>query len=82
MSSPYTLENDLVTGLVFYGALALIKTTMMSMWTAYFRFRNESVPSLEDAKMMAPNDPDKQKVLLQPNQDVERVSSERPNSIV
>ncbi|CAK8689000.1 unnamed protein product [Clavelina lepadiformis] len=81
MSSQYTLENEVFAGLVFYGSLALIKTVMMSMLTAYFRIRNESVPTLEDAKMMAPNDPDKQKVLLQPNQDVERVRRAHLNDL-
>ena len=41
--------------------------------TIYQRLTKGTVPSLEDAKNFARNNPEKQKKLLRPNEDVERV---------
>ena len=75
MSSPFTLQNKAFSGLVFYGSLALVKTAVMSEWTGYFRVKNRAFANLEDAKMFAGKDKDKQKESLRKDDQVERAST-------
>ena len=72
--SKFGFDNDVVGSLILYGALLILKTMLMIPATIYFRLTRGAVPSREDALNMAPNDSEKQKLLLRPNEDVERVS--------
>ena len=74
MSSLFNLNNDAFASLVLYGSLALSKTAMMALLTARARFRYQAMPSLEDAQALAPNNPEKQKMIMAQNENVERVS--------
>ena len=71
--SVYSFDNDVFANLVFYGTLLLLKTAMMSHITSFFRMKNGSYCSAEDAKVAAPNNPEKQKRMLRPDESVERV---------
>ena len=75
MSSIFSLENDVFASLVFYGSLTIGKTMLMSLVTGAYRQKYKNMISIEDAKAMAPNNPEKQKRILQPNEAVERVRS-------
>ncbi|XP_076812386.1 microsomal glutathione S-transferase 1-like [Clavelina lepadiformis] len=81
MSSPFTLQNKAFSGLVFYGSLALVKTAVMSEWTGYFRVKNRAFANLEDAKMFAGKDKDKQKESLRKDDQVERVRRAHLNDL-
>ena len=74
MNSLFNSGNEVFASFVFYGALALGKTALMSMVTSFYRSKHQSVPSIEDARMMAPGDEAKQKLMLKPNEEVERVN--------
>ena len=74
MSGIFSLDNDVFASFVFYGSLALGKTLLMSSLTGIYRNLFKSMISKEDAIMIAPNNPEKQKRLLQPHESVERVS--------
>ena len=74
-SEVYTLDNEVFMNFIFYGTLILIKTVIMSNVTSFFRVKNNAYCSVEDAKIAAPNSPEKQKQFLRRNEDVERVSS-------
>lgn len=67
-------DNEAVGSLIVYGALLIVKVMLLIPVTIYYRLTRGSVPSAEDARNMAPNNPEKQKMLLRPNDDVERVS--------
>ena len=69
----FDLGNEVFCNFVFYGSLALGKTTIMSMVTSYYRGKYKSLPSIEDAKWMEPNNKEKQIMMLKPNENVERV---------
>lgn len=73
-SNLYSFDNEVFAGFVFYGTLVLIKTVLMSLTTSFTRIKNRSFCSIEDAKVAAPNNPEKQKLLLRRNESVERVS--------
>ena len=73
MSSLFTLSNDAFASLVLYGSLALSKTALMAFLTARARFRYQAARSPEDAKYSAPNNLEKQKMMMAPNETVERV---------
>ena len=71
--SSYSIDNDAFAGMLAYGALLILKTFMMGVITAHYRIKNSAVPSIEDAKAFAPNNPEKHKSMLRPHEDVERV---------
>ena len=73
-SNIYSFDNVVFANLVFYGTLALLKVVIISPMTSLFRMKNSSYGSIEDAKLFAPNNPEKQKRLLRPNETIERVS--------
>ena len=73
MATVFNIKNEAFAGFVFYGALVMGKTIGMSLVTGAFRKIRGSLPTPEDAKVMAPNDKEKQKKLLQPDEKVERV---------
>ena len=73
-SNIYSFDNVVFANLVFYGTLALLKVVIISPMTSLFRMKNGSYGSIEDAKLFAPNNPEKQKRLLRPNETIERVS--------
>ena len=71
----YSFSNPAFGSLVVYGGLLLTKTALMTALTVYFRKKNKSVASPEDAKYYLPGKPERQKLLLQPKEEVERVRS-------
>ena len=71
--NPYSFENPTFGSLLVYGALLIFKTMLLVPLTIYQRLTKGTVPALEDAKNFARNNPEKQKKLLRPNEDVERV---------
>ena len=71
--SPYVFDNELFTSFMYYATLLLVKTMIMTSLTSWFRVARESFCSIEDARVAAPNDLEKQKRLLLPSEDVERV---------
>jgi len=72
--SSYSLENKAFGSLLVHGGLAITKSLLMTPITIYFRRKYRSVASLEDARFYAPGREDKQRFLLQPKEEVERVS--------
>ena len=73
-TSSYSLDNEVFASLLIYSALLILKTMLLIPVTIYYRMTKGSLPSLEDAKSFAPNNPEKQKQLLRPDESVERVS--------
>ena len=71
--SLFHLGNEVFSNFAFYGALVLGKTTLMSLVTSFYRTKTKSMTSIEDAKWLEPNNKEKQKQMLVPNEDVERV---------
>ena len=74
-TSSYSLDNEVFASLLIYSALLIFKTVLLIPLTSYYRIIKGSLPSLEDAKFFAPNNPDKQKQLLRPDESVQRVST-------
>ena len=70
----FGFNNEACGSLILYGTLLILKTMLMIPATIYFRLTRGSVASPEDARLRAPNDSEKQKLLMRPNEDVERVS--------
>ena len=73
--SSYTFENTAFGSLLVYGGLAITKTLLMTPITIYFRRKYRSASAIEDAQFYAPGKEELQKFLLQPKEEVERVSS-------
>jgi len=69
----YSLENPAFASLLVYGSLLIFKTMLLIPITIYHRMTKGSVPSQEDAEHFSPNNKEKQKQLLRPNESVERV---------
>jgi len=69
----YSFENEIFANLVFYGTLVLIKVMIMTTLTSIKRVKTKSYISVEDVQAAAPNNPEKQKKMLQKNDEVERV---------
>ena len=65
-------ENEVFHGFVFYATLLLVKTFLMSLVTAFFRFTTKSFGNPEDAGPISA-DKDEIKKMLVPNESVERV---------
>ena len=70
----YSFENKAFGSFLVYGSLAITKTLLMVPITVVFRRKYKSVASLEDARYYAPGRENTQKYLLQPKDEVERVS--------
>jgi len=73
MSSLFHLGNEVFLNFAFYASLLLGKMFVVALVTSYFRNKHQSFPSIEDAKLLAPHNKEKQKQLLVPNEEVERV---------
>ena len=71
--SAYSSENEVFANLVFYGTVILIKVAMMSNLTSFYRLKDNSYASIEDAQMVAPNDLEKRKKMLRRHDHIERV---------
>ena len=74
--SSYSFENKAFGSLLLYGSLAVTKTLLMVPVTIYRRKKYRSVPTPEDARYYAPGREETQKYLLQPKEEVERVSGD------
>jgi len=79
--SPFTMENEVFAGLVYYGTLLMLKVLLMAPLTAVFRFKNGSFGNAEDAAQQAGGDAEKLKKMLVPNEDVERVRRAHRNDL-
>ena len=71
----YSVDNEVFRGLALYGGLSLVKVALMSPLSGFLRTSLKSFANVEDARGIGgAKDADELKVMMRPNEHVERVS--------